>query len=109
MAWQRWIADEGSGRKLRFRTAQAWRLQRRGPCPESSDCHAQERDQAVQKRAYKVLAYLTSRRPDFTLPHLTEVMFLDPRLIPLLSSIPQHSCRWDLWEKHNAGYLKRSH
>lgn len=34
----------------------------------------QERDQAVQKRAYKLLAYITARRRDFTLPNLREVL-----------------------------------
>ncbi|BDA46153.1 RRP12-like protein [Coccomyxa sp. Obi] len=34
----------------------------------------QERDQAVQKRAYKLLAYITARRRDFTLPNLRDVL-----------------------------------
>lgn len=34
----------------------------------------QERDQAVQKRAYKLLAYITARRRDFTLLNLREVL-----------------------------------
>ena len=35
---------------------------------------AQERDQAVQKRAYKALAFICSARHDFTGPHLKEVL-----------------------------------
>ncbi|KAK9845416.1 hypothetical protein WJX81_006006 [Elliptochloris bilobata] len=34
----------------------------------------QERDQAVQKRAYRVLAYVCARRADFTREHLGEVL-----------------------------------
>ncbi len=34
----------------------------------------QERDQAVQKKAYKVLAYICEHRPDFLLPHFGEVL-----------------------------------
>ena len=34
----------------------------------------QERDQAVQKRAYKALAFVCSARHDFTVPHLKEVL-----------------------------------
>ena len=35
---------------------------------------AQERDQAVQKRAYRLLAYICGRRPEFTRTHLGEVL-----------------------------------
>jgi hypothetical protein len=34
----------------------------------------QERDQAVQKRAYKILAFICAVRQDFTVPHLREVL-----------------------------------
>ncbi len=37
-------------------------------------CNPQERDQAVQKRAYKLLAFITAKRRDFTLPALREVL-----------------------------------
>jgi len=34
----------------------------------------QERDQAVQKRAYRLLAYVCGERPDFAAAHLAEVL-----------------------------------
>lgn len=45
----------------------------------------QEKDQAVQKRAYKMLAYILEQREDFALSHFQEV--LDSLLLGVASSM----------------------
>jgi hypothetical protein len=47
--------------------------------------HLQEKDQAVQKRAYKLLAYILEERQDFALTHFQEI--LDSLLLGVASSM----------------------
>jgi len=45
----------------------------------------QEKDQAVQKRAYKLLAYILEQRQDFAVAHFQEI--LDSLLLGVASSM----------------------
>lgn len=54
----------------------------------------QERDQAVQKRAYKILAFICAARQDFAAPHLAEVLaMLLSGVTSSLSAAKRHRLR----------------
>ena len=54
----------------------------------------QERDQAVQKRAYKILAFICAVRQDFARPHLAEVLaMLLSGVTSSLSAAKRHRLR----------------
>ena len=56
--------------------------------------HVQERDQAVQKRAYKILAFICAARQDFARPHLAEVLaMLLSGVTSSLSAAKRHRLR----------------
>ena len=55
------------------------------------EARAQERDQAVQKRAYKILAFICAARPDFARPRLAEVLAaLQAGVTSALSAAKRH-------------------